>query len=99
MIWTLENVAFVVIIIAAAFGALMAIVNIACDIIKVTPWYIKYHEKTPVRKAEQIVEENCIRYECPECGNVVFHSRHIENYCNRCGRAITEEEKKKYESE
>lgn len=85
MIWTLENIAFLVLIICASCGALMAIVNVVCDIVKMTPWYIKYQEQ---------ITRYPVHYKCPECGTEMNFSSFIENYCPHCGRVITEEEKK-----
>lgn len=97
MIWTLENITFVVIMIAAAFGGLMALVGLVCEIVRMTPWYIRNCEKMTVKKAEQVVMENYICYECPECGTKMRFPEYVERYCNHCGHEITDEEKKKYE--
>lgn len=93
-----ETLAFVVLLICAACGILMALVNIVCNIVRMTPWYIKYREKTSVGAAAQIIQENYIHYVCPDCGNVMLFECYIENYCARCGHKITEEEKKKHET-
>lgn len=97
MNWTLENIAFVTIIIAAAFGALMALVSLVCEIVRMTPWGRRFYEKMSVREAVQIIDKEYIQYTCPECGNVTHFEHFVENYCNRCGHKVTEEEKKKYE--
>ena len=97
MNWNLETLAFVVIIIAASCGALMAIVSLVCEIIRMTPWYSKRVERMSVETAGQMVLENYIRYDCPHCGHVMLFEHHVENYCARCGHKIEEEEKKKYE--
>lgn len=99
MIWNLENFTFVVLIICAACGALMALVSLVCEIVRMTPWGVRYFEKLSVHEATRIIDKNYIRYTCPECGNVTHFEHFIENYCNRCGHKITDEEKKKYERE
>lgn len=98
MIWTLENITFLVLLICAAFGALMALVNLVCEIVKMTPWYIRRYEKMTIAMAEKVIDEKYIKYTCPDCGYITQYSSYLEQYCGHCGHMITEEEKEKYET-
>lgn len=97
MNWNLEYMTFAVLIICAARGALMALVSLVCEIVRMTPWYKKCNEEMSVRMAEDVINKNYIQYTCPSCSTTLNYSHHIENYCPHCGHAVTEEEKKKYE--
>ena len=97
MNWTLENMTFVVIMVCAACGALMALVNVVCEIVRMTPWGRKRFGEVTLSMAEKIINENYILYTCPECGETMRFSNYLENYCAKCGHKITDEEKKKYE--
>lgn len=97
MEWTLEKMTFVIIMISAACGGLMVLTSIVREIVRMTPWGKRFYEKLSLSEAVRIVDKNYIQYTCPECGNVTHFEHFIENYCNRCGRKITDEEKKKYD--
>lgn len=66
MIWNLENFTFAVIIVCALCGALMALVSLVCEIVRMTPWYKKYQEKMSVDEAGRIIRGSYIQYHCPE---------------------------------